>query len=173
MGLNSHLSSLSAKTAAMQNFKIWVGTLFGAGLMPFAPGTWGSFFTLPLIYVAAIVSPVYGIPLLLVLTIILSLWSTDASVEKFGDDPGQFVMDESAGQTATFLFISFSQTSSDFLILLAGFVLFRIFDILKPFGIKAVEKMRGKFGILADDLLAGLYALVCLKLLIHFVPGLG
>ncbi|TVR16021.1 MAG: phosphatidylglycerophosphatase A [Balneolaceae bacterium] len=156
----------------MQYFKICVGTLFGAGLIPFAPGTWGSFFTLPLIYGAAIASPLYGVPLLFVLTVVLSLWSTDASVEKFGNDPGQFVMDESAGQTATFLFISFSFTLSDFSILVTGFIIFRVFDILKPFGIKAVEKMRGKFGILADDLLAGLYALVCLKLLIHFVPGL-
>ncbi|MCC5941357.1 MAG: phosphatidylglycerophosphatase A [Balneolaceae bacterium] len=157
----------------MQSIKIWIGTLFGAGLLPYGPGTWGSLFTLPLIYFSAILFPVYGLYALLLITVLLSLWSTDANVQKFGDDPGQFVMDESAGQTVVFLAAGFHQTGSDLLILLAGFLLFRMFDIMKPLGIKAVEKMRGKFGILADDLLAGLYALICLELLIHFVPGLG
>lgn len=155
----------------MQRTKIWIGTLFGAGLIPFAPGTWGSFFTLPFIYFAAVLHPGFGLYALLLLTILFSLWCTDENVQKFGNDPGQFVMDESAGQTVVFLAVSFHQAGSDLLILLAGFLLFRLFDILKPLGIKAVEKLPGKFGILADDLLAGLYALICLELFIHFVPG--
>lgn len=157
----------------MKTLKIRIGTLFGAGLLPAAPGTWGSLFILPLIYVSAVYLPVFGPVLLLLITILLSLWSADANVEKFGEDPAQFVMDECAGQTAVFLFVTFQQTQTDFIILAAGFLLFRLFDILKPFGINALQKLHGKFGILADDLLAGLYALICLELLIFLIPGLA
>lgn len=155
----------------MNRIKIWVGTLFGAGLLPAAPGTWGSLFTLPLIYFSAIALPVYGPIFLLLATILLSLWSSDTNVAAFGEDPGQFVMDESAGQTVVFLFVSFQQTLFDLILLAIGFLLFRLFDVLKPFGIKAVEKLHGKFGILADDLLAGIYALICIQTIIHFIPA--
>jgi phosphatidylglycerophosphatase A len=156
----------------MRNVKIWTGTLFGAGLLPAAPGTWGSFFTLPFIYLASWLHPGFGLFALLILTIGLSLWSAPVNVREFGEDPPQFVMDESAGQTVVFLTAGFHYSlPDDLLLLLAGFILFRIFDILKPLGIKTLEKISGKYGILADDLLAGVYALICLELLILLAPG--
>lgn len=150
----------------MEPVKTGIGTLFGAGLLPKAPGTWGSFFSLPLIYLAAAWIPGYGVLLFFVAACILSVWSAPAAVEKYGQDPPQFVMDECAGQAFVFITTGFYFTSyADIILLLAGFILFRLFDILKPFGIDSVQKLPGKFGILADDLLAGFYAWICLELL--------
>lgn len=150
----------------MNGVKIGIGTLFGAGLLPAAPGTWGSLFSLPLIYLTVIYTPPYGIFLFFLATVILSLWTAPASVRKYGEDPPQFVMDECAGQTVVFLATGFLFTPHpDLLYLFTGFILFRIFDILKPLGIDSVQKFPGKFGILADDLLAGFYALIGLELL--------
>jgi phosphatidylglycerophosphatase A len=157
----------------MKTVKIWAGTLFGAGLLPAAPGTWGSFFTLPLIYLASWLHPGIGLMVFLIITIFLSLWSAPENVRQFGDDPPQFVMDESAGQTVVFLTAGFAYSiSEDWIILLGGFVLFRIFDVLKPLGIKALEKISGKYGILLDDLLAGVYALICLEIIMLLIVHL-
>jgi len=150
----------------MIGLKLAIGTLFGSGLLPKAPGTWGSLCTLPLIYGAWLLSPVYGIPALVLLASILSLWSSPAAVRKYGDDPPQFVMDEAAGQALVFAATSFTYgIAGNLTWLLVGFILFRIFDILKPLGIDRLQKLHGNFGILADDLLAGVYALASLELI--------
>jgi phosphatidylglycerophosphatase A len=150
----------------MTSIQLAVGTLFGSGLLPKAPGTWGSFFTLPLIYGSWLISPVYGIPALVLLASLLSLWSAPAAVARYGDDPPQFVMDEAAGQALVFIATAFTYgTAGNLFFLAAGFILFRLFDILKPLGIDRLQKLHGKFGILADDLLAGVYALATLELI--------
>ncbi len=154
----------------MNRLKILTGTLFGAGLLPKAPGTWGSFCTLPLVYISFWLSPQFGLIFLLTGTILLTLWSAGQNVNEFGEDPPQFVMDEAAGQTVVFLTISFQYTwMHDLLLLLAGFILFRVFDIIKPLGIKKIEALTGKYGILADDLLAGMYALILLELFLYLI----
>lgn len=146
------------------SIKISLGTLFGTGFMPKAPGTWASLFWLTVIYAVAYLLPVYGLFALLAGTILCSFWSSKACSDRFGDDPPEFVMDECAGQTMVFLTTSFHfSVTADLWIILAGFVLFRIFDILKPLGIDGLQKLPGKFGILFDDLLAGLYALGSLE----------
>lgn len=150
----------------MTALKLALGTLFGSGLLPKAPGTWGSLATLPLIYGAWHISPVYGIPVFIVAASVLSLWTSPAAVQKYGDDPPQFVMDEAAGQAVVFAATSFTYGFTGNLTwLLTGFILFRLFDILKPLGIDRLQKLHGKFGILADDLLAGVYALASLELI--------
>lgn len=147
--------------------KIVTGTFLGSGLLPKAPGTWGSLAFLPVIYLVSVYFGLTGLLLLLGITIILSLWSTTENVKKFGPDPPQFVMDECAGQVIPFLIVTFTLSAgTDLIYLAAGFILFRLFDITKPLGIKQVEKLDGKFGILADDLLAGIYALICLEVLL-------
>lgn len=150
----------------MKQLKLILGTFFGSGLLPKAPGTWGSFATLPFIYLAFWLHPIYGVIGFVILSSAISLWSTGTCVQKYGDDPGQFVIDEAAGQSLVFLFTSFTfQFNPDLTVLLLGFILFRLFDITKPFGIKRLEQLPGKFGILLDDLAAGFYALLCLELL--------
>ncbi|TVQ65841.1 MAG: phosphatidylglycerophosphatase A [Balneolaceae bacterium] len=158
----------------LTKIKLLTGALFGAGLSPKAPGTVGSLLTLPVIYITVLLFPLYGILILLLLTVILSLWSAPAAVEKFGEDPPQFVMDESAGQTLTFVAaFAAHHLSASFTLLTVGFILFRLFDILKPLGINRLQNLHGPAGILADDLLAGVYALICLEILIRFTPLLS
>src|SRR6056297_364641 len=151
----------------MNRIRLLLGSLLGTGLLPYAPGTWASLLTLIPIYLVARIAPVTGLFLLIILASLVSLLTSDAAVEKWGQDPPEFVRDEAAGQAIPFLFITFSNNiQQDFLLLFGGFVFFRFFDILKPLGIDRLQKLPGKFGILIDDLIAGIYALVCLNLVI-------
>lgn len=149
------------------SFLMLIGTLFGAGYLPKAPGTWGSLLFLPFIYFSYELSGFIGVIALTIIASILSLISAPAAIKRLGEDPGEFVMDECAGQALVFA-ITFSilNISPGIAIYIPGFLLFRLFDIIKPFGIKRVEKVGGKFGILADDLLAGFYASISLMALV-------
>lgn len=149
----------------MNSLKLTLGTLFGIGRLPLAPGTWGSLFTLPLVFLIGWSAGTYAIAALFIFSCVLSLWCAPAAEEKFGKDPSQFILDELAGQSVVFLVTDFSAPPLQIIaVLLSGFILFRVFDIMKPLGINALQKLPGKFGILADDILAGIYALVLLEL---------
>lgn len=147
------------------NPKVIFGTLFGIGFLPKAPGTWGSFFTLPVLYIVAYFFPFFGIPIFFLTSSILSILCAPAVESKYGDDPAQFVMDEAAGQSLVFLLTSFTFILPiDLWTLAIGFFFFRFFDIVKPLGIDKLQNLPGEIGILADDLLAGVFALICLQL---------
>lgn len=148
----------------MTSLKIAVGTFFGTGFLPKAPGTWGSLCTLPVVYATGYFFGSPGLYFFTGIAVLLSLWSASAVEKAYGPDPSVFVMDEVAGQSLVFLITGlYLSVWSDFLLLTGGFLLFRFFDITKPLGINALQKLPGKFGILADDLLAGLYSLVLLE----------
>ncbi len=103
----------------------------------------------------------------------ICFWVAGYFEEEFDKDPGLLVMDEWAGQSLTFFSISLTgSTGHDIIILLTGFLLFRFFDVLKPLGVKKVQNLPGGWGIFMDDLLAGLYALLCLKTLIFVWPNI-
>jgi phosphatidylglycerophosphatase A len=87
-------------------------------------------------------------------------WASGRTIAIFGrSDPSQAVVDELMGQFITFAFIPFG-VSWPFI--LAGFLLFRLFDIWKPYPINALEMLPGGLGICADDIVAGVYAGICL-----------
>jgi phosphatidylglycerophosphatase A len=137
---------------------------FGAGLLPMAPGTWGSLLGLPLVLFMNRL-PSFGAGAFLVLFAVLATWSSHACLKFFPkEDPSEIVIDEVAG-----LLLALFLVPPSGLPLLGGFFLFRFFDILKPFPIKRFEKLRGGFGIVSDDLVAGLYANVCLRLILFFL----
>ena len=154
----------------MKFIKLSLGSGFGSGLLPFAPGTWGSLLSLLPIYFLISSDNIFFLPAFVIVTSLLSLWASPACEQEWGKDPGKLVMDEWAGQALTFVSISFTGVlHSDLMTLGIGFILFRLFDILKPLGINKLQKYEGGMGILLDDLLAGLYALICLKTLIFFL----
>lgn len=141
-----------------------LATLGFVGHLPRAPGTWGSL-------VAVLLAPWAFIPLslgarILVLAVLFlaGAWACSAAEKTLGrKDPGQAVIDEVLGQWVTFLFLA----SASFLSLALGFVLFRIFDIMKPFPIRRSETwMPGGYSVMLDDLLAGVYALLALTLIL-------
>ncbi len=83
-----------------------------------------------------------------------------------GEDPGYIVIDELAG-----MFITMAGHKPSLIMIIAGFFLFRIFDIIKPFPVHAVERYRKGYGIMADDILAGIYANIILWLGYLLVRG--
>jgi phosphatidylglycerophosphatase A len=140
-------------------FLVTVGYI---GRLPFGPGTWLSasvclvayFFPEPRwIEAACVVSTVVGVAL------------AGAGVRVLHKkDPAPFVLDELAGMTLTLAFVRLDGWS-----IAMGFLLFRVFDIAKPLGIRRLDAMRHPSGIVWDDLLAGLYANLALHGILHFV----
>jgi len=155
-------------------------TTFGVGYVPGAPGTYGSAVAV-VIYIGIGTLEMHGashnaidrqIPALLtafhfalnsILLTALSLvgvWASGRTTSIFGKaDPSQAVVDEVIGQLITFCFIPFGL---GWHFILAGFLLFRLFDIIKPFPARTVEMLPGGLGICADDIVAGVYAGTCL-----------
>ena len=110
-------------------------------------------------------TPLSTIPLLQVLATLLVLAAGTISagaVEKdWGHDSNRIVIDEVAGMMITLLFVPVKLQYA-----VTGFVLFRFFDIAKPLGVKTAERLPGGWGVMADDVLAGIYALLLLRLII-------
>lgn len=155
----------------MNALKRFIGSGFGSGLSPYAPGTAGSIAALIPIYFSFWFHPVFGPLLIVVLASLLTYWTTPACEKAWGEDPGSLVMDEFAGQALVFVSVSLTTSlQHDWKLILLGFVFFRFFDILKPLGINKLQKLHGATGVLLDDLLAGFYGLMCVKSLIFFFP---
>lgn len=136
---------------------IW--TWFGFGLLPKAPGTWGSLAALPF---AWFIYSYGGYQILLLATagiFVVGVWMSGiAAAESGAEDPAEVVIDEVAGQWLTLVVVP-----PDFLLYAAGFVLFRVFDIWKPWPVSWADRnLKGGLGIMADDILAGVYAAVIL-----------
>jgi len=139
-----------------------ITTVFGVGHLRPAPGTWGSLAALPMAWGLHALG---GFWLLLVATLVVTLvgwWAT--AVETAGSDdkdPSEIVIDEVAGQWVALWPVSLGATvtGSAFLALypgiIAAFVLFRAFDILKPGPVGWADQQPGAFGVMADDLIAG------------------
>jgi phosphatidylglycerophosphatase A len=154
----------------MQKLKPLIGSFFNAGFLPNAPGTWGSFFALIPIYFVGVYTPWFGMALFTAFCSYLTVWVSDECVRVWGGDPSPLVMDELAGQGMAFIAISFTgNLNYDLLLLFVGFIFFRFFDIQKPLGVNKLQELPGGWGILVDDLLAGFYAFICLKVLIYIL----
>ncbi len=158
----------------INHIKFLVGTGFGAGLLPRAPGTFASLCALVPVYLLLSNNLPLYVLLFFALAIGLTFWVESYFNSNYGKDPALLVTDEWAGQTLVFLCLVLTgYTGITVTILAAGFILFRIFDIWKPFGINRLQNLTGGFGVLADDLLAGFYAFICLKSLIFAWPEIA
>lgn len=142
-------------------FILNLATLGPTGHLPKAPGTWGSLVAVGSAPVFFLPLPIWGRFLILVGLLILGAWSAGQAAIILGQkDPSCVVIDELWGQWTALFFVP----RADLHWLLAAFVLFRLFDIVKPWPIRASESWlpRG-WGIMLDDGLAGLYALIILS----------
>jgi len=133
-----------------------------------APGTWGS--AAGLLWWATVVRLAHAkgwhheffFDALVVLTAVLLCGVAAAFIGK--KDPSEIILDEFAAIPLVFLFNPYvHKGGSSFLLILLGFLFFRLFDITKPFGIKALEKLPGGFGIVLDDVMAAIYANLALQ----------
>ena len=144
------------------SFTMFLATGFYSGLLPKAPGTWGSLVAIPLWFLLGFLSPAsYGMALA---GVFLVGWFVAGEAEKIIDkpDPGCVVIDEIFG-----MFITLFAASRHWAVVVAAFLLFRLFDIWKPFPISWLDRhINGGLGIMLDDAMAGLYAFVALRLLL-------
>lgn len=154
----------------LKKLELIVGCGFGSGLLPIAPGTWGSLFATVIGLGCIMWLGNWIISVLLIVSIVAGFWSAPAYIYAFGEDPKSFVMDEWAGQFLSMHIIFMFPFEPDWPVLcgvlFASFLLFRVFDILKPLGIKKIEKLPGPPGIMLDDMAAGFYTLLLLFIVI-------
>jgi len=172
------------KPTGIKDYLALALSTFGVGYIPGAPGTYGSIIGVAIylfigmhlteaaehgisehgheaVFVAAFHFAVVAI--LFFLFVLAGIWAASRSTELLGtDDPHEAVVDEVMGQIVALLFIPFT---TSWKLILAGFVLFRLFDIWKPYPIDTLQSLPKGIGICADDLLAGVYAGVCLAII--------
>jgi len=164
------------------NWKRWIATCFGLGWLPVAPGSWGS---LPPAVVFGLMmwgcTPGLCTSVVMLVMLIVGcatcILFAPASIAATGrDDPGEVVMDEFAAQALTFLAIPLAVPRDlsgveSLVLAVFGFLVFRIFDIVKPWPIRRLERLPAGWGVLADDLVAGLgaaaFAYVAMRILVR------
>jgi phosphatidylglycerophosphatase A len=149
----------------MKYFILLLATGFGVGYSPIAPGTVGSLIAIPIYYfLSEIPSPLYEITL--IGFFFLSVWTSENAEIFFGKkDDRRIVIDEIVGFLISMLWVP---KTLSFIII--GFFLFRFFDILKPFPIRRLErKLKGGFGVVLDDVAAGVYTNIILRLVLLFI----
>ena len=153
-------------TERRAGWAIWIATAGGAGYFPFAPGTAGS-----LVGVAVVAGlgqfPLQrpaAITVLAAASLVLfglGVYTSGQAEEFLGRrDPSQVVVDEVVGQMLTFLLLPHATWKW----LLVGFLFFRVFDIVKPFPARQAERIPRGWGIMLDDVVAGVYGLAALAL---------
>ena len=160
---NQSMNELTRPRTWPQWVAFWVATVLGVGLLPLAPGTWGS-------AIAVAVFPLLsqlGVEWLLggiLLSGLLGTWAANYSPSLFGsEDDGRIVIDEVSGQWLALLPLFFLDQFSNSLWLVTGFVLFRCFDIRKPGPVRWAERSgRGGLSVMADDWVAGFLAAILL-----------
>jgi phosphatidylglycerophosphatase A len=132
-----------------------LATWFGAGLLPVAPGTWGSLAALPFAWVIAGLGGRGALLAAALVAFAVGCWAAGEYERETGTkDPGAVVIDEVAGQWVTLAFVPLSLWST-----VLGFVLFRVADIVKPWPASLAERrLAGGLGVMADDIVAGAYA---------------
>ena len=155
------------KTKLAYTFASW----FGFGFAPKASGTVGSFMALPLAWVAYQYGGIWGILIATIFAFGVGWLATHEVVKYTEEDPSLVVIDEVVGQTLSFLFLPFLGIDTlSVTMLLSGFVLFRFFDIVKVWPACFFDKkVHNAFGVMMDDVVAGIYAAFVLTLIYYFV----
>ncbi|TMO82548.1 phosphatidylglycerophosphatase A family protein [Pseudoalteromonas spongiae] len=137
---------------------------FGLGLAPKAPGTFGTLAAIPFILLT-MMAPLWLQLVVAIAICAIGIWFCDVASRDAGvHDHPAIVWDEVAGFYITMIGAAISWQT-----LLVGFILFRFFDIVKPWPITLLDKhVKGGFGIMVDDILAGIFSLICLQLVVYY-----
>ncbi len=143
----------------VRNGALFLSTCAGTGFFPLAPGTVGTGFALLVWWLFLPVHPPMALTIIII-SFFLGVWSAGIAEECWGSDPGKVNWDEFVGTLITVWFLP-----KTLFVLIAAFVLFRIFDILKPWPIHRIEQLPGGWGVMSDDVMAGIYS----NLILHFI----
>lgn len=144
-------------------FPKMLATSFGAGFLPVAPGTWGALVAVALWIPLYIWASPWACMIITVCAalvyFIAGTWASNLAERYWGKDPVVACADETVGQWVALIPLSHLTPWWEIII---AFVLFRLFDIFKPLGIRKMEKLPGGWGMMADDILSGVYAAILL-----------
>ena len=161
---------MPSSTSAPKSRLSWmIATFFGIGHLQPGSGTWASIVTVLLWWASSCwLRAEWQMPVALLASVVITLLgippSTVVARESGREDPGFVVIDEVAGQM-----IALIGVPVHWKYLVAGFILFRSFDIMKPFPLRRLEELPHGTGIMMDDVGAGLYALALLQIWLHFI----
>jgi phosphatidylglycerophosphatase A len=143
----------------------FLATGFGSGYSPFAPGTAGSLVGLALLWPLARLAPEWQVAVTAATFLVGTLAAGHVAARAGIEDPGIVVVDEIVGQWVSLLFLPLSPAT-----LALGFLLFRVFDVVKPWPARQLEALHGGLGIMTDDLMAGIYANLLLRVALMALP---
>ena len=151
----------------MTRVAVFVATVAYCGYFPIAPGTVGSAAGL-LVYLLVWWSESVFVEVGLIVGLFAAgVWAGTTAERYFGGiDPGPIVVDEVVGMLITLAFIPVGLSGA-----IAGFFLFRVFDVIKPFPADRLERLHGGLGVMADDAMAAVYANMALRLVLWVMPG--
>jgi phosphatidylglycerophosphatase A len=159
----------------MRRLAVLLSSFFYVGYFPIAPGTAGSAAGLVLFALlkwlggsaaGATLSPMLEVTAIVVLFAV-GVWSGGVAEQHFATtDPGQVVLDEVVGMLMTLAFMPIGWTAAAL-----GFVVFRVFDIIKPYPASRFERLHGGLGIMADDAMSGVYANLVVRVALWLLPG--
>lgn len=152
---------MNAPPSGLDRLALVLATFFGAGRSPIIPGTVGTLASLPLAALLAWALPSWGFAVATIVITVAAVLAADRAARLLAHkDPRAVVIDETAGLFVTLLGLPLSWPT-----LLGAFLLFRVMDVLKPPPARRAERLPGGWGIVTDDLIAGLYANLALRLL--------
>lgn len=140
-----------------------IASCFYIGYIPGAPGTYGSLFALLIISQFNIITQNIGLIFFIIIGLIFSTLMEKHTGKK---DDQRIVIDEFVGMLITFYFV---EPKLSYLVI--GFILFRLYDIYKPYPIKKIQKLPSGWGIMLDDILAGVYSRIILQMIIFLEIG--
>ena len=141
---------------------VLIGTGFGSGFSPFAPGTAGallaSIIWIALYFLLPFTALLWTTAALVVLFTFAGIWAANKLESCWGEDPSRVVVDEMVGVWIPLLAVP--DNDRWYWYVIAAFALFRIFDIVKPLGVRKMENFKGGVGVMMDDVLAGVYSFI-------------
>ena len=145
----------------MKKFSKYFATLFGIGFTSLAPGTFGSLFAILIWYIFIDLFSIFYFIVLFLFVLCFSFYFTDVYLDNYKKkDPSEVIVDEFLGQSIPLLFI----VNFNIYEVLIAFVTFRFFDIYKIYPINKMEDLKGSYGVILDDIVAGIYSLIILML---------
>jgi phosphatidylglycerophosphatase A len=151
----------------MRRLGLFIATCGYLGYVPIAPGTFGSAAGLAVFYAVRSTGSVSVELAAIVVLFAIGVWSGTVAEHHFGGtDPGPIVLDEVVGMLITLAFLPVNLTGA-----IAGFLIFRVLDVLKPWPAAGFEKLPGGLGVMADDGMAALYGNLLMRGLIALAPG--
>ena len=151
----------------MRRLAVWIATGLGIGRLPFAPATWASLAVAAVLFALAPSLDPWVVGAIALAVAAIGVWSAGEAEKTLGVDAKPIVIDEVAGMLVGVCGVPMGKSPLLTLVLL--FVLFRFFDIAKPLGIGRSQSLPGGWGVVADDVLAGIATNVVLRVLVEWV----